>query len=79
MTLRVENNIAFPEDDLTSGTNVDKGYGSSIYISSSNAKMYIRSNKANEWNVPQNGMFNMYVNTIGADVNGRLLYIRPTE
>ena len=79
MTLQIKNNMAFPESDLSGATNVNKGYGSSIYISNSNSKMYIRTNKANEWNVPQNGMFNMYVNTIGANVNGRLLYIRPTE
>ena len=79
MTLQIENGVAFPESDLSGATNVNKYYGSSIYISNSNSKMYIRTNKANEWNVSQNGMFNMYVNTAGANVNGRLIYIRPTE
>lgn len=79
MTLQIADNLAFPENDLEGGVNVNKGYISSIYISNSNAKMYIRTNKAGDWLASQNGIFNMYVNTSGANPNGRLIYIRPSE
>ncbi len=78
-SLQIYDNISFPENDMQNGENVNKHYCSSMYISNSNAKMYIRTNKAGDWLASQNGMFNMYVNTSGTNPNGRLIYIRPTE